>query len=138
MEIGRSTNGSQLPKEKYAEPFGQITDTINLPFNVLWEQARSGITKMVHFSFKNLHQILGQAEMEIVPQTGDNLLPPSIPRSSMSLNSRIISASSDVAGRFSSPAVSKSTFAILRRSILVVLPIPCVLFGTQSNMHGPT
>ena len=93
MEIGRSTNGSQLPKEKYAEPFGQITDTVNLPFNVLWEQARSGITKMVHFSFKNLHQILGQAEMEIVPQTGDDLLPPSIPRSSMSLNSRIISAS---------------------------------------------
>ena len=92
MEIGRSTNGSQLPKEKYAEPFGQITDNVNLPFNVLWEQARSGITKMVHFSFKNLHQILGQAEMEIVPQTGD-LLPASIPRSSMSLNSRIISAS---------------------------------------------
>ena len=92
MEIGRSTNGSQLPKEKYAEPFGQITDNIQLPFNVLWEQARSGITKMVHFSFKNLHQILGQAEMEIVPQTGD-LLPASIPRSSMSLNSRIISAS---------------------------------------------
>ena len=92
MEIGRSTNGSQLPKEEYAEPFGQITDNVNLPFNVLWEQARSGITKMVHFSFKNLHQILGQAEMEIVPQTGD-LLPASIPRSSMSLNSRIISAS---------------------------------------------
>merc|ERR1719275_296391 len=91
MEIGRSTNGSRLPKEKYAEPFGQITDNVNLPFNVLWEQARSGITKMVHFSFKNLHQILGQAEMEIVPQTGD-LLPASIPRSSMSLNSRIISA----------------------------------------------
>ena len=92
MEIGRSTNGSQLPKEKYVEPFGQVTDNVNLPFNVLWEQARSGITKMVHFSFKNLHQILGQAEMEIAPQTGD-LLPASIPRSSMSLNSRIISVS---------------------------------------------
>ena len=92
MEIGRSTNGSQMPKEKYVEPFGEITDKVNLPFNVLWEQARSGITKMVHFSFKNLHQILGQAEMEIVPQPND-LLPASIPRSSMSLNSRIISAS---------------------------------------------
>jgi hypothetical protein len=92
MEIGRSTNGSQLPVDNFVDPFGEARDHLVLPFNVLWEQARSGITKLVHFSFKNLHQILGQADMDILPGPGD-LLPASIPRSSMSLNSRIISAS---------------------------------------------
>jgi len=92
MEIGRSTNGSRLPLDEYVEPFGEIQNHLDLPFNVLWEQARSGITKLVHFSYKNLHQILGQANMEIASHNDDNL-PASIPRSSMSLNSRIISAS---------------------------------------------
>ena len=92
MEIGRSTNGSRLPLDSYVEPYGETGDHLALPFNVLWEQARSGITKFVHFSYKNLHQILGKADMEIVPQNND-ILPASIPRSSMSLNSRIISGS---------------------------------------------
>ena len=92
MDLGRSTNGTRLPLENYVEPYGEAENKMSLPFNVLWEQARSGITKMVHFSYKNLHQILGQADMEIIPQSGD-LLPTSIPRSSMSLNSRIISGS---------------------------------------------
>ena len=92
MEIGRSTNGSRLPLDSYVEPYGETSNHLALPFNVLWEQARSGITKFVHFSYKNLHQILGQADMEIVPQNND-ILPASIPRSSMSLNSRIISGS---------------------------------------------
>lgn len=92
MEIGRSTNGTRLPSEEYLEPFGAIQDHVRLPFPVLWEQARSGITKLVHFSYKNLHEILGQADMEIVPQPSD-VLPASIPRSSVSLNSRLISAS---------------------------------------------
>ena len=76
MEIGRSTNGSRLPLDSYVEPYGETGDHLALPFNVLWEQARSGITKFVHFSYKNLHQILGKADMEIVPQNNDILQHP--------------------------------------------------------------
>lgn len=91
MEIGRLTNGTRLPANEFEEPYGSAENSLNLPFNVLWEQARSGITKLVHFSYRNLHEILGQGEVEISNFRRNS--PPSVPRSSMSLNSRVISGS---------------------------------------------
>merc|ERR1712117_564121 len=64
MEIGRLTNGTKLPLTNYEEPYGSLDNSVILPFNVLWEEARNGITKMVHFSFRNVHEILGQAEVD--------------------------------------------------------------------------
>ena len=91
MEIGRLTNGTRLPANEFEEPYGFAENSLNLPFNVLWEQARSGITKLVHFSYRNLHEILGQGEVEISNFRRNS--PHSVPRSSMSLNSRVISGS---------------------------------------------
>ena len=79
LEIGRLTNGTSLPLTEYEEPYGDVLNTITIPFNVLWTEARAGITKLVHFSFKNLDDILGQAEVEL--SSGQHLL----------INSRIIS-----------------------------------------------
>ena len=78
MEIGRLTNGTTVPLSEYEEPYGDVHNTITIPFNVLWTEAKAGIAKLVHFSFKNLGQILGQAELEL--SSGQLLL-----------NSRIIS-----------------------------------------------
>ena len=89
MEIGRLTNGSKVPISDYEEPFGSIDNHIIIPFNVLWEEARNGITNLVHFSFKNLHQILGQAEVDVTHYEDSS----SDSRSLMSINSRVISAS---------------------------------------------
>jgi len=90
MEIGHLTNGTELPANNYEEPFGPADDTIELPLAALWDHARNGITKLVHFSFKNLHEILGHAEMSISsPITSLHHQD----RSSMSLNSQVISGS---------------------------------------------
>ena len=89
MEIGRLTNGTRLPANDFEEPYGEAENALHLPFNVLWEQARSGITKLVHFSYRNLHEILGQGEVELT-LTGENS--PSTAKG-MSLNSRVISGS---------------------------------------------
>lgn len=87
MEIGRLTNGTKLPLTDYEEPYGSLDNSISIPFNVLWEEARAGITKTVHFSFRNLHEILGQAEVDhSTNQHG-------VSRASMSINSRVISGS---------------------------------------------
>ena len=79
MEIGRLTNGTSLPLSQYEEPYGQITNTITIPFNVLWTEARAGITKILQFSFRNLEDILAQAEVDL---SDEELI----------INSRIISA----------------------------------------------
>ena len=79
MEIGRLTNGTSLPLSQYEEPYGEVANTITIPFNVLWTEARAGITKILQFSFRNLEEILGQAEVELSEEE-------------LSINSRIISA----------------------------------------------
>ena len=91
MEIGRLTNGTKLPVTNYEEPFGSLDNSVILPFNVLWEEARNGITKMVHFSYRNVHEILGQAEVDFSNYDSNHEM--SVSRSSMSINSRVISAS---------------------------------------------
>ena len=88
MEIGRLTNGTKLPVTDYEEPYGSLDNSITIPFNVLWEEARAGITKTVHFSFRNLHEILGQAQVD-----HSNNQQSGVSRASMSINSRIISGS---------------------------------------------
>ena len=92
MEIGRLTNGTKLPVTDYEEPYGSLDNSVIIPFNVLWEEARNGITKLVHFSFRNVHEILGQAEVDLSNQASSNSLL-GVSRSSMSINSRVISAS---------------------------------------------
>ena len=84
MEIGRLTNGTTLPLSEYEEPYGQVLNTITIPFNVLWTEARGGITKLLHFSFRNLEDILGQAEVEFSEQQQEE--------EQLLINSRIISA----------------------------------------------
>ena len=79
MEIGRMTNGTSLPLSQYEEPYGEVANTITIPFNVLWTEARAGITKILQFSFSNLEDILAQAEVEL---SDEELI----------INSRIISA----------------------------------------------
>ena len=88
MEIGRLTNGTKLPLTDYEEPYGSLDNSISIPFNVLWEEARAGITKTVHFSFRNIHEILGQAQVD-----HSNNQQSGVSRASMSINSRVISGS---------------------------------------------
>ena len=87
MEIGRLTNGTKLPVTDYEEPYGSLDNSISIPFNVLWEEARAGVAKTVHFSFRNLHEILGQAEVDHSNNQHG------VSRASMSINSRVISGS---------------------------------------------
>ena len=82
MEIGRMTNGTSLPLSQYEEPYGEVANTITIPFNVLWTEARAGITKILQFSFRNLEEILGQAEVEFSEEEEEEL----------TINSRIILA----------------------------------------------
>ena len=91
MEIGHLTNGTSLPANNFEEPFGLVDDRINLPLAALWDHARSGITKLVHFSFKNLHEILGHAEISISNSASSEVQ--HYERSSLSLNSQVISGS---------------------------------------------
>ena len=84
MEIGRLTNGTTLPLSQYEEPYGEVLNTITIPFNVLWTEARAGITKLLHFSFRNLEDILGQAEVEFSEEAEEE--------GELLINSRIISA----------------------------------------------
>ena len=91
MEIGRLTNGTKVPMTDYEDPYGSLDNNIIIPFNILWNEARNGITKLVHFSFRNAHEILGQAEVDFSNYGSDSAL--SVSRSSMSINSRVISAS---------------------------------------------
>ena len=73
MEIGHLAIGTILPSRNYEEPFGELEDILYIPSSVLWEQARSGITKVVQFSFKNVQTLLGQAEVELVKSEGDHM-----------------------------------------------------------------
>ena len=88
MEIGRLTNGTKLPGTDFEEPYGSLENFITIPFTVLWEEARAGVTKTVHFSFRNLHEILGQAQVD-----HSNNQQSGVSRASMSINSRVISGS---------------------------------------------
>ena len=88
MEIGRLTNGTKLPVTDFEEPYGSLENFITIPFTVLWEEARAGVTKTVHFSFRNLHEILGQAQVD-----HSNNQQSGVSRASMSINSRVISGS---------------------------------------------
>ena len=87
VEIGRLTNGTKLPTTDFEEPYGSLDNSITIPFTVLWEEARAGVTRMVHFSFRNLHEILGQAEVDSSNHSER------VSRASMSINSRVISGS---------------------------------------------
>lgn len=77
QDVGRLSNGTELGRDEDGE------NSILLPFNVLWDQSRSGIIKLVHFSFTNVHEILGSANI-VVSTTG---------KEPLRLNSRLVSAS---------------------------------------------
>ena len=116
MEIGRLTNGTVVPGTEYEEPFGQTENRLTLPFPVLWDQARSGITKLVHFSYQNLHEILGQGEVEI-----SNLPEASTPRTrQLNINSRVISASFGRGRRIQFPNSVSVELAHLQVSLYLV------------------
>ena len=87
MEIGRLTNGTRLPVSAYEEPYGSLDNSITVPFTALWAEARDGVANLVHFSFRNLHQILGRAEVD------SSLSSQAASRASLSVNSRVISGS---------------------------------------------
>lgn len=87
MEIGRLNNGSRIPVSDYEEPYGRLDNHISVPYNVLWQEARNGITKLVHFSYASLHTILGQAEVEL-PNHYEG-----VTRAEMTINSRVITGS---------------------------------------------
>ena len=87
MEIGRLTNGTKLPLTDYEEPYGSLDNSITVPFTALWAEARDGVANLVHFSFRNLHQILGRAEVD------SSLSSQAASRASLSVNSRVISGS---------------------------------------------
>ena len=87
MEIGRLDNGSRIPATDYEEPYGHLDNHITVPYNVLWQEARNGITKLVHFSYSSLHTILGQAEVELTNQYDG------VSRAEMTINSRVMTGS---------------------------------------------
>ena len=95
QEVGRLSNGTRLTNEK-------DSNSILLPFSVLWDQARSGIIKLVHFSFDNVHEILGAADIKV-----------SAPQQPLRLNSKLVSASFGRTGRIQFPNTVEVTLAHL-------------------------
>ena len=91
QEVSRLSNGTALSRE--TEKPG--SNTIFIPFDVLWEQQRAGVIKLVHFSFSNLHQILAAANVV--------LSNPERAATGLRLNSALISATFGRTRRIQAP-----------------------------------
>ena len=85
QEVGRLANGSRLTNEEDA-------NSVYLPFNVLWDQARSGIVKLVHFSFDNVHEVLAGADVRL-SSAAEAAEDGAVDAKRLTLNSKLVSAS---------------------------------------------
>lgn len=82
QDVGRLSNGTVLGRSNGDES----ENSVLIPFNVLWDQSRSGIIKLVYFSFSTVHELLGSANIVV---SGDE----EEPEQNLKLNSRLVSAS---------------------------------------------
>ena len=105
QEVGRLSNGTSVAKDTESSNI----NTITIPFNILWDQSRAGVIKLVHFSFSNLHQILGAANIV--------LSNPERAATGMQLNSELISATFGRTRRIQVPDTVEVTLQHLQNVI---------------------